>query len=181
MLTHGSFVLTHGSSMHALLICVRSLCAAVPGCVPGCVPGSGSWLLGGGAKVARHAELPEKLSLPMRQHQPVFGRRASRSFFKCRVLSAAKRTIRVPRTQHSSPSDAEEHCEAYFALRLKAPKQIGNEAKGKAAKRKRAQVTAKPDACNTAAEPCYVYCAWSLRRVKPPASRSAKPAHGQLP
>ena len=41
--------------MHALLICVRN----VPGCVPGCVPGSGSWLLGGGAKVARHAELLE--------------------------------------------------------------------------------------------------------------------------
>ena len=119
--------------MHALLICVRSLCAAVPGCVPGCVPGwareLGSWLLGGGAKVARHAELLEALRLPMRQHLPVVGRRASRSFFNagfCRQQN--ERNVR-----HEDPTQRVQRgggaaC-SLFALRLKAPKQIGNEAK----------------------------------------------------
>ena len=65
MLTHGSFVLTHGSSMHALLICVRS-------CEQLCLLCAWLWarlLLGIAAprrrrKVARHAELPERSSLP---------------------------------------------------------------------------------------------------------------------
>ncbi len=163
--------------MHALLICVRRcawLCAWLR-----------AWLWELAPRRRRKSSTTRgaarALRLPTRQHLPVVGRRASRSFFNagfCRQQNE-RYVFRGPHT--AVPARGEGALCSLFALRLKAPKQIGNEAKGKAAKRKRAQVTAKPDACNTAAEPCYVYCAWSLRRVKPPASRSAKPAHGQLP
>ena len=156
--------------MHALLICVRSqaqLCSALCSATA-----AARLVLSAGA--ARDAESDRMRMYQSRTATRTAGWQPETETGVTGFVSIPKRNCPASRAAHRSravrrgPTDHISHCT------IEGPaNEIGKLLKARPTSASCAQVTAKPDACNTAAEPCYVYCAWSLRRVKPPASRSA--------